>query len=192
MFSLVNDKQEIFNTLLGYETACLRHQTLIDKSNAEQGFWEGVVYRVHDHYLTSAIDVVDEIINPPEVTPVPGASPWLLGLANVRGNLVAIVDLGGYLFNQRTPQTAGSRLLMTQVHNFSLGLFVDGVMGQRHFEQGQRVSLDSDAEKATEHLPEALRKHINHGYEQADRRWWVLNLERFTEQREFLDAGQSS
>ena len=133
---------------------------------------------------------MDEIINPPEITPVPGSTSWLLGLANIRGNLVAVVDIGGYLFNQRTPQTAGSRLLMTSVHNYPLGIFVDGVLGQRHFDYVQRIDANSDMGKEKQQIPEQLIRHINHGYEQSDRRWWVLDLERFTSQQSFLDAGK--
>ena len=47
-------------------------------------------------------DEVVEILPMPQVTPVPGAQPWLLGVANIRGNLLPIVDLKQFLEGERT------------------------------------------------------------------------------------------
>jgi purine-binding chemotaxis protein CheW len=36
--------------------------------------------------------LVREVVRAPRVAPVPGAPPWLLGLANLRGQVVPVVD----------------------------------------------------------------------------------------------------
>ena len=40
---------------------------------------------------------VGEIVAPPPLTAVPLTQPWYLGLANVRGNLLGVIDLAAYL-----------------------------------------------------------------------------------------------
>ena len=40
---------------------------------------------------------VAEILQPPRLTKVPGVRSWVLGVANVRGRLVPVMDLAGLL-----------------------------------------------------------------------------------------------
>ncbi|WP_312519342.1 chemotaxis protein CheW [Massilia sp.] len=47
-------------------------------------------------YLVDLAEV-GEIVAPPPLTAVPLTQPWYLGLANVRGNLLGVIDLAAYL-----------------------------------------------------------------------------------------------
>jgi twitching motility protein PilI len=47
-------------------------------------------------YLVDLAEV-GEIVAPVPVTPVPLTRPWYLGLANVRGSLLGVIDLARYL-----------------------------------------------------------------------------------------------
>jgi len=47
---------------------------------------------------------IGEIVAPPPLTAVPLTQPWYLGLANVRGNLLGVIDLAAYL---GTPAASG-------------------------------------------------------------------------------------
>ena len=66
------------------------------------GLWRGVGYRIGAHRLASGFDEVVEILPMPPVTPVPGAQSWVLGVANIRGSLLPIVDLKQFLEGERT------------------------------------------------------------------------------------------
>ena len=60
--------------------------------------WEGVLFSVAGLQAIAPMSEVKEILNfPPAVTKVPGAKPWMLGIANVRGTLLPIVDLQYFL-----------------------------------------------------------------------------------------------
>src|SRR3972149_6209117 len=56
----------------------------------------GVGFRLGDMMLVTPLDHVIEILPPPPLTLVPGVKSWLKGVANVRGNLITIIDLPEY------------------------------------------------------------------------------------------------
>jgi twitching motility protein PilI len=80
------------------------------------------------------LDLVEagEIVPLPPLAPVPLTQPWYLGLANVRGNLLGVVDLARYL-DPQAPPTAGTRLVtFASGLGFPCALLVAKVVGLRH------------------------------------------------------------
>lgn len=58
-------------------------------------------------YLVDLAEV-GEIVAPPPLTAVPLTQPWYLGLANVRGNLLGVIDLAAYLGLPAAPDVANA------------------------------------------------------------------------------------
>jgi twitching motility protein PilI len=64
---------------------------------AEQA-WVGVGFRLgEERFLASRSDVREVLPIPNQLTRVPGAKPWLRGIANIRGQLLTVVDLKAFL-----------------------------------------------------------------------------------------------
>ena len=80
------------------------------------------------------LDLVEagEIVPLPPLAAVPLTQPWYLGLANVRGSLLGVVDLARYLDPQAQP-TPGTRLVtFAPGLGFPCALLVAKVVGLRH------------------------------------------------------------
>jgi twitching motility protein PilI len=80
------------------------------------------------------LDLVEagEIVPLPPLAAVPLTQPWYLGLANVRGNLLGVVDLARYLDGEAEP-TPGTRLVtFAPGLGFPCALLVAKVVGLRH------------------------------------------------------------
>lgn len=80
------------------------------------------------------VDLADagEILAVPEITPVPLTKSWYRGLANVRGNLIGIVDLSLFAGGQPTPLDKESRVLaLSSDLRFSAGVLVSRMLGLR-------------------------------------------------------------
>jgi len=77
-------------------------------------------------YLVSVQDVA-EILRPLKITPVPMAPDHLLGVANIHGQIVCIVDPGKvlHLKNERGALTDKTRFLILRHPRMHLGLWVD-------------------------------------------------------------------
>lgn len=80
------------------------------------------------------VDLADagEILAVPDITPVPLTKAWYRGLANVRGNLLGVVDLSLFAGGAPTPLDKDSRVLTFagELH-FSSGILVSRMLGLR-------------------------------------------------------------
>jgi twitching motility protein PilI len=87
------------------------------------------------HYLLDLLEV-GEIVPAGAVTRVPLTQPWYLGLANVRGNLVGVIDLAAWLGEAPAVASAPAPALRMVTFAPSLGvncaLLVARVHGLRH------------------------------------------------------------
>jgi purine-binding chemotaxis protein CheW len=70
---------------------------------------------------------VREVVRAGVPTPVPGTVDYVLGLTNLRGDLVAVVDLRRLLGTAAADVTAGSPLLIVGDDRAQLGVLIDSV-----------------------------------------------------------------
>jgi twitching motility protein PilI len=76
---------------------------------------------------------VGEIVPVPSITVVPLTQSWYLGLANVRGNLISVIDLARYQGSSDTAIGSDSRIItFANGLGFNCGLLVSRVYGLRH------------------------------------------------------------
>lgn len=130
--------QTPFEVLTDYEHRSLAHQPGTPEQIDAPGLWRGVCFRLGDRRLASSFAEVVEIITVPSLTSIPGGLPWLLGIANVRGNLLPVVDLRQFLDGQRTVLHENQRALVIKQANGNVAVLVDELMGQRHFVDAMR------------------------------------------------------
>jgi twitching motility protein PilI len=85
----------------------------------------GVLFPLHE---------AGEIFPAGQVLPVPHTQPWFAGVANLRGGLHAVVDLGVFLgLRPRGAAPEGARLLaLNPALGLNCALRVDGLAGLRH------------------------------------------------------------
>jgi twitching motility protein PilI len=104
-----------------------------------------------DLWLIDMSDI-SEVLSPPPLTKVPLTKSWYCGVANVRGNLYSIVDLGSFNGGAAIPLEGQSRvLLIGQKFAFNAGLLVTRVLGLRNAsewssseQQGETRLLDEE------------------------------------------------
>ena len=134
-----------FEILAHYERLSLAHASDTQDQFEAPGLWRGIGFRVGSRLLLSGIDEINELLAVPTLTTVPGTQPWLLGVANVRGNLVPVVDMARFLFGERTQSSDRSRLLVVRQGGGNVALLVDEVLGQRTVDREQRkLAQDED------------------------------------------------
>ena len=145
------------------------------------GLWRGIGYRVGTHVLASDIGEISELLAVPALTPVPGTKPWLLGVANVRGNLMPVVDFGRFLFGERTQPGERTRLLVVRQSGGSVALLVDEVLGQRTVDAGQyRDAVVEDDPRLAQFAEQRVGE--------ADAQVTVLSVSRLVGAAEFRQA----
>lgn len=149
--------------------------------------WVGLGFKLGDtNYLAARTDV-REVMEPPAVTRVPGAKPWLLGLANVRGDLLPIVDLRRLLSGEAGVRTGTSRVIVLN-HEAPAGFLVDGVGGFRSFapEEQRHELVDEHPGESGDADPAdfVLGAFVRDGTA-----WRVFSLRKLADAPVFRDAG---
>ena len=98
--------------------------------------WVGVAVRMAGELYLVAREEAREVLGiPAPLTRVPGAKPWILGLASIRGQLFPIIDLRHYLGGGATPATRLTRIVVVNHRDVPAGLVVDEVLGFRRFKE---------------------------------------------------------
>ncbi len=163
-----------------YEQRSLAHVPGLPEQIEAPGLWRGVGFRVGRERLASAYAEVVEILPLPALTPVPGAQPWMLGVANVRGTLLPVVDLRQFLDGERTPLTESQRVLVVRQPGGNVAVTIDELYGQRSFSAEQ---LAEDA------APEGRYGHfVERRYRSGDQLWSVFSLDLLGRTPEFRQA----
>lgn len=179
---------DAFEALLDYERKSLAHVAGLPEQIEAPGLWRGVGYRIGSRRLASGFDEVVEILPMPQVTAVPGAQSWMLGVANIRGNLMPVVDLKQFLEGERTVLQEGKRMLVVRQPGGDVAVMVDELYGQRSFADAQ-LTETGQARAANQPLAEGRYEHfIERAYAVDGYHWGVFSLERLARTPEFRQA----
>lgn len=146
--------------------------------------WTGIAFRVGESNMLADGQDVLEILHYPQITRVPGTLHWVKGIANVRGNLLPIMDLSGFLFNRYTPIERQTRVLVINPNGLYVGLIVNEVFGQRHFEDDDRVAFSP----ADSHISEAdaLQAYSKAAFRSDGATWRVMDMNKLAIDQNFL------
>ena len=70
---------------------------------------------------------VNEVLRYTEITPVPGSAYFILGIINLRGNVVTVIDARTVFGLPTLEHTQNSRIIVVEIEDFVLGILVDRV-----------------------------------------------------------------
>jgi purine-binding chemotaxis protein CheW len=88
---------------------------------------EIVTFSLGDELFGISSQFVREVVGLPNITPVPGAPRFLLGLSNLRGTILAVLDLLPLFGRTRTGLADLTRLLVLGLEQPEFGLVADAV-----------------------------------------------------------------
>jgi len=144
--------------------------------------WVGVALRMAgDLYLVAREETREVLGVPTSTTRVPGAKAWIKGLANVRGQLLPIIDLRQFLGSGVTPISRNTRVVVVNHRDIPAGLLVDEVLGFRRFAENE---FSGDAPPTVARCERYLAGAFRRGNEQ----WPVLSLRQVLESPAFAEA----
>jgi twitching motility protein PilI len=130
------------------------------KSAQGGGEWVGVGFRLgEERFVADRGDVKEVLSLPDSMTRVPGAKAWLRGVANVRGQLITVVDLKAFLGGGISMTDRRSRVLVVSSRDVPTGLLVDEVLGFRRFNATDyRREVDAPAIRCEAYLSGSYRR----------------------------------
>ena len=144
--------------------------------------WVGVALRMAGELFLVAREETREVLSvPTSITRVPGAKAWIRGLANVRGQLLPIVDLRQFIGSGVAPATRNTRIVVVNHREIPAGLLVDEVLGFRRFAETEFTGdVPPTVARCERYLAGAFRR--------AQEQWPVLSLRSILESPGFGEA----
>lgn len=170
-----------FDLLQDLETRTLQASTSLPTLDQVEQEWVGIGFRIGESRLIADMSDIKEILDLPDVTSVPGVKSWIVGVANVRGNLLPIMDMKGYLLGSDIEKRSKGRVIVIDYKGFDTGLIVEEVFGMRHFREGD----------ATDEIPsvdDKISPFIHRAYKQDEEHWPVFSFTEMTDEERFSHA----
>lgn len=84
--------------------------------------------RVDDEIYGVDVTTIMEVIRVPEIAPVAGSSKDILGIINLRGKIITILDLRRVFGVHESESTKDTRIVIIQSQDSLVGLLVDSVI----------------------------------------------------------------
>ena len=144
--------------------------------------WVGVALRMGGEIFLVAREETREVLGyPAAVTRIPGAKSWVKGLANVRGQLVPMLDLRQFLGSGVTNIGRNTRVIVVNHREVPAGLVVDEVLGFRRF---------AEREFNPDPPPTVIRcdSYLAGAFRRGGEVWPVLSMKSLVESQGFLQA----
>ncbi len=141
---------------------------LPSRENA-QTHWKGLGFNLLGQRFVVPMSEVSELMRLPTQTRLPGVKPFVTGIANVRGRLMAIIDLAAFFGQGSLIPAAQRRILAVEDEEQYFGFMIDESLGMQHF--------PSDAFRGdVAAIDEIFSPYLDGGYFVAGQAWPVLSL----------------
>ena len=113
------------------------------RSNSDDA-WQAVAFQLGADSLLINMNCVLEVSHQLPITPLPGVSPWIRGIANVRGEILTLIDLQALFQLDRVQNSTSKRVIAIEQGTTRLGILVDGIIGTRQVTAEQMRNTPSE------------------------------------------------
>jgi chemotaxis signal transduction protein len=86
-----------------------------------------IIFSMEATYYAVEVDRIGEVVRSPEITPVPGLPSWVLGVANLHGDIVSAVALPLFLGISEHITEQPAYMIVAHAGDQRVGLVVDDV-----------------------------------------------------------------
>ncbi len=100
-------------------------RAVLTEKRAELSRW--VTFRLADELYGINVMQVQEVLRLTDLAPVPGAPHFVMGIINLRGNVVTVLDARKLLSLDSGEITDNARIMLIESGNMTVGLLVDSV-----------------------------------------------------------------
>ena len=170
-----------FELLLELDKSSNDSREIAEQQLLSSGHFQYVRFRVSDCYLMVKLISVSEILPLPPVTQVPFTKPWLMGISNIRGDVIPISDFSHFLFQSAIEKNKKNKLIIFKGVGFNTAILVDEVLGMSDVVQDDIVA-DTSA------IHEALKPYITGTVTRDEHTYSVLDSKALLSEAVFMKA----
>ena len=121
-----------------------------DRSEAEDPMLQWVTFKLCDETYGINVMQVKEVLRYSEIAPVPGAPSYVLGIINLRGNVVTVIDTNSRFGLPSSEITDDTRIVIIESEEHVIGILVESVaevvyLRQSEIEPSPNAGTDESA-----------------------------------------------
>jgi twitching motility protein PilI len=173
----------IIEMLREIEADSLRNAAPLPSTREERPTWQGLGFQLGGIRMVAEMSDVFEILTLPRVTPLPRVKEWLLGIANVRGRLIPIIDMHRAGGVSATVPRINWRVLIVEDADLTVGMLVEQSLGMQRFRKDTLESARLEA-------PALLLPYIAGAYRHAGRIFHVVKLRELIRDDRLMDVAE--
>ncbi|MCL5043014.1 MAG: chemotaxis protein CheW [Gammaproteobacteria bacterium] len=121
-----------------------------NNQSVEDPILQWVTFRLDNETYGINVMQVQEVLRHTDIAPVPGAPSYVMGIINLRGNVVTVIDTRLRFGLPSAPVTDNSRIVIIEADKQVVGILVDSVaevvyLRQSEIETAPNVGTDESA-----------------------------------------------
>jgi chemotaxis signal transduction protein len=89
------------------------------------------LFRLGAYHYALPLDAIGEVVESGDITPLPGAPDFVMGLANVRGEIIPVIDITPFVGGERVVPAFENPLLILRDEEGRVGVVAHRVIGVR-------------------------------------------------------------
>ncbi len=86
-----------------------------------------LTFKLKNTLFSFPLEAVTEIIEIPDITSIPLSYDYIMGITNLRGSIIPVVDLSMRIYGEPSQVKESSRIIIAKLRDSSAGFFVDEV-----------------------------------------------------------------
>ena len=86
-----------------------------------------VIFTLHEDFFAFYSANIKEILTLEKINFVPGSPEYILGIANVRGDIESVMNINGFLGFQPQPESKENRVIIVSAQGIRTGILVGSV-----------------------------------------------------------------
>jgi twitching motility protein PilI len=131
--------------------------------------WSGIGFKIGEYFCVAPMSEVKEILRVPNYTRLPNVQSWVLGVSNIRGRLIPMIDLNAFLSYDSQLAIRNRRVLVIEQNEQSDGIVIDGVEGMQYF------PVD-DFDESIPTIPDGMKPFVTGHFVKEKRIWCRFNM----------------
>ncbi len=179
-------KSQALHILEEIKSATFQNAAPLPLKETTEPEWQGLGFQIGGIKVVSPMGEIAEIVKLPRLSSLPSVKAWVLGIANIRGRLIPIIDLHEFFGLETTLPVSQWRVLVVEDDELVAGFLVEQSLGIQHFLEG------SFEEEISAEGIEGLRPYLNGAFRHGGRVFYEAHLKAILKDDKFFDVQEQT
>ena len=173
-------ERRIFDNLKQMSDRIRERAAPVPLANEYVEYWHGAAFEVLGTRCVASLKEVRKVVDLTPMISIPGTKPWVRGLANIGGRVLAISDLSAFLSGARSTSN-GKQALVISGRGINAGVVIDASYGGVRFPVSHLRDERGDVEE--------LKPFITGVFSSENGDYAVFSIDQLLNHTDFMEAG---